>query len=139
MQPPPDRLSTIADRHELNGTTLCSAVRALRLAVNSQHGKELVLRATTIFCCSVAVLCGAPLVASAQSLIVDGQFDEWSAATMIATDPAGDAAGAFDITEVHAASQGSELFMHFNTTTVLNLLGGRSGELLGALVTQLPF
>ncbi len=62
--------------------------------------------------------------AVAQVPSVDGLFDEWSDDTQIAADPAGDAAGAFDVTEVHALSRGSVLFVHFDTTTLLNIQSG---------------
>lgn len=69
-------------------------------------------------------------VASAMAQVpsVDGLFDEWSDDTQIAADPAGDAAGAFDVTEVHALSRGSVLFVHFDTTTLLNIQSGPAEE-----------
>ncbi len=55
--------------------------------------------------------------------VVDGAFDEWTDDTSIATDEAGDGTP-FDITEVHADNRGTVLFVHFDTTTVLNLQSG---------------
>ena len=60
--------------------------------------------------------------------IIDGRFEEWSAATLIATDPAGDAANVFDITEVHADSRGAQLFVHFDTGALLNIQSGPEQE-----------
>ena len=68
-------------------------------------------------------LVGSP-IAVAGPPAVDGVFDEWTAATLIATDPLGDAANVFDVTEVHALNQGGELFVHFDTTTLLNIQSG---------------
>ena len=62
--------------------------------------------------------------ALAQAPAVDGLFDEWSDDTQIAADPFGDAGGEFDVTEVHAQSRGALLFVHFDTTTLLNIQSG---------------
>ena len=78
------------------------------------------------------VICGIFLVASPIAVAgppaVDGVFDEWTAATLIATDPLGDAASVFDVTEVHALNQGGELFVHFDTTATLNIQSGPNVE-----------
>ena len=78
------------------------------------------------------VICVIFLVASPIAVAVppaaDGVFDEWTPATLIATDPTGDAANVFDVTEVHALNQGGELFVHFDTTATLNIQSGPGGE-----------
>ena len=45
---------------------------------------------------------------------LDGLFLEWSSANLIATDPAGDATGAFDIQNVYATNRGTHLFLRFD-------------------------
>ncbi|MCH8914134.1 MAG: hypothetical protein IIA33_11270, partial [Planctomycetes bacterium] len=71
-----------------------------------------------------------PFVASAvaQAPAVDGLFNEWSDDTLIASDPAGDEDGAFDVTELHALSRGPLLFVHFDTATLLNIQSGPAEE-----------
>lgn len=77
-----------------------------------------------VLACLGMTLFVASASAVAQVPAVDGLFDEWSDATQIASDPFGDADWAFDVTEVHAQSHGSLLFVHFDTTTLLNIQSG---------------
>ena len=46
---------------------------------------------------------------SASVIRIDGRFEDWKDVKVCACDPRGDAKGAFDITKVYAASQGSIL------------------------------
>lgn len=55
---------------------------------------------------------------------VDGLFDEWLGIPLLASDPAGDASGAFDITRLQVQSRGSVLFLRFDTGRTLNLQQG---------------
>jgi len=67
----------------------------------------------------------------------DGDFAEWSGVAPLASDPAGDARGDFDITTVHAASEGADLFLRFDTGAVRNLISGsRSDGDFRVLVTH---
>lgn len=79
----------------------------------------------TVCLLSVILTCN---VVFADRPIVDGIFDEWTPETLISTDPAGDATSVFDITEVYAASAGTLLYVNFDTTTVLNVQSGPTGE-----------
>ncbi|MCK5800947.1 MAG: hypothetical protein KAI47_27355, partial [Deltaproteobacteria bacterium] len=62
-------------------------------------------------------------------LRVDGRFDDWGDTKPLATDPAGDATGAFDVTRLYAASRGTELFLRFDIgDQPRNLAAGGPGE-----------
>jgi hypothetical protein len=76
---------------------------------------------------AVAALC-APAVADGQVFAADADFTEWSSLSPVATDPAGDASGAFDITTVYAASVGTDLFLRFDTGSVRNLISGAGAD-----------
>ena len=69
---------------------------------------------------------------------IDGAFQDWKDVTVCARDPKGDAKGAFDITKVYAASQGSILYLRFDTTTVLNLQNGPEAEGTLLIIIDLP-
>ncbi len=66
---------------------------------------------------------------------LDGFFDDWARRKPDAIDPLGDATGAFDITRVYADSFGSELFICFDTTTLLNIQSGPADQ--GTIVIRL--
>lgn len=100
------------------------------MTINSQ----LRIAASIGFGVVLAVLAGA----QADPPAVDGLFDEWSEATLLATDAANDSSGAFDITEVHALNRGSQLFVHFDTTAVLNIQSGPDEEGTLRLELELP-
>jgi len=76
---------------------------------------------------SVAILAIAA-AAHAQTYRVDGLFDEWAGATPVATDPAGDNSGAFDLTELFAASRGDVLYLCWDTNAMVNLQAGSSSN-----------
>ncbi|MEM9066459.1 MAG: GC-type dockerin domain-anchored protein [Planctomycetota bacterium] len=76
------------------------------------------------------VLAALPLVlsvpASAQlAPVIDASFDDWDTIPVVAIDAAGDAIGAFDVTELRAVGMGSELYLRFDTNTERNLVSGR--------------
>lgn len=83
--------------------------------------------------------CGASALVAACSHAVeprlDGLYPEWSPADLIATDPAGDNTGAFDVRNIYAASRGSRLFLRFDTGSVRNLQSGNSSD--GTLRVQI--
>lgn len=69
---------------------------------------------------------------------IDGRFEDWKDVRVYAYDPNGDAKGAFDITKVYAASQGSVLYLRFNTTNLLNLQNGPEAEGTLKIIVGLP-
>ena len=69
---------------------------------------------------------------------IDGAFQDWKDVRVCARDPKGDAKGAFDITKVYTASQGSILYLRFDTTTVLNLQNGPKAEGTLLIIIGLP-
>lgn len=70
--------------------------------------------------------------------IMDGRFGEWAGVPIAATDPPGDAGGAFDITRVQVASRGTMLFLRFDTGTTLNLQSGPPDEGTLQISIELP-
>jgi hypothetical protein len=58
----------------------------------------------------------------------DGLFDDWQRVPLLASDAAGDATGAFDVTRVQAQSRGSVLFLRFDTGRTLNLQEGETAD-----------
>jgi len=69
---------------------------------------------------------------------IDGGFEDWNGIGLCARDPEGDAKGAFDITRVYAASQGSILYLRFDTTDLLNLQNGPEAEGTLLVIIHLP-
>ncbi|MBL7189717.1 MAG: hypothetical protein ISS70_25590 [Phycisphaerae bacterium] len=69
---------------------------------------------------------------------IDGGFDDWKDVRVLARDPKGDAKGAFDITKVYAASQGSILYLRFDTTNLLNIQNGPEAEGTLLVTISLP-
>lgn len=87
---------------------------------------------------AVLFVLGAALSsAAAQTIRIDGQFDEWVGQTPAATDPAGDATGAFDLTEVFATSRGTVVLLAWDTNAAVNLQAGASSD--GTIITTLSF
>ncbi|MEM6751088.1 MAG: dockerin type I domain-containing protein [Planctomycetota bacterium] len=76
---------------------------------------------------AAACLAAAP-VAQAQFLSIDGDFGEWLPQHVVATDAAGDATGAFDVTSLSAVGYGSELRFRFDIGSTLNLPAGDFGD-----------
>jgi hypothetical protein len=75
---------------------------------------------------------------SAAVVRIDGEFEDWRDVEVCALDPEGDAEGAFDITKVFAASQGSILYLRFDTTNTLNIQNGPEAEGTLLVVIDLP-
>ncbi|MHC4300110.1 MAG: DOMON domain-containing protein, partial [Planctomycetota bacterium] len=65
---------------------------------------------------------------SASAIRIDGGFEDWKDIIPRASDPRGDAEGAFDITKVYVASRGTILYLRFDTTNLLNLQNGPEAE-----------
>lgn len=62
------------------------------------------------------------------TITMDGSFDDWAGIPVDATDPLGDASGAFDITEVSVTSRDTTLYVRFDTNSVLNLQSGNGSD-----------
>jgi len=75
---------------------------------------------------------------SASLIRIDGGFEDWKDVKVCAYDPRGDAKGAFDLTKVYAASQGSVLYLRFDTTKLLNLQNGPEAEGTLLVIIDLP-
>jgi len=75
---------------------------------------------------------------SASVMRIDGAFQDWKDVTVCARDPKGDAKGAFDITKVYVASQGSILYLRFDTTNLLNIQNGPEAEGTLLVTISLP-
>jgi len=75
---------------------------------------------------------------SASVMRIDGGFEDWKDVKVCAYDPKGDAKGAFDITKVYAASQGSIIYLRFDTTNLLNLQNGPEAEGTLLVIIDLP-
>jgi len=75
---------------------------------------------------------------SASVIRIDGGFEDWKDVKVCACDPRGDAKGAFDITKVYAASQGSILYLRFDTTNLLNIQNGPEAEGTVLVIIDLP-
>lgn len=97
-------------------------------------------RRTWIRPCVFAVTFSLILIGklSASVIRIDGAFQDWKDVGVCAHDPRGDAKGAFDITKVYAASQGSILYLRFDTTNLLNLQSGPEAEGTLLVVIDLP-
>jgi len=75
---------------------------------------------------------------SASVIRIDGEFEDWKDVKVCAYDPKGDANGAFDITKVYAASQGSILYLRFDVVSLLNLQNGPRAEGTLLVIIDLP-
>ena len=75
---------------------------------------------------------------SASVVRIDGRFEDWKDIRVCARDPEGDAKGAFDITHIYAASQGSILYLRFDTTNLLNIQNGPEAEGTLLVIINLP-
>ncbi|HHH10728.1 MAG TPA: hypothetical protein ENK23_01450, partial [Sorangium sp.] len=79
-----------------------------------------------------------PLPSGPAAPVIDGSFHDWSQSTSLVLDRTGDATGAFDVTDLHATSRGAQLFVHFHTTSVLNLSSGPIDDGTLKLNVKLP-
>jgi hypothetical protein len=66
---------------------------------------------------------------------IDGQFDDWAGLGALATDPAGDASGGFDLTVVKATARGPKLYLYFEIGKELNAPAGLAAD--GTLLIDL--
>ena len=66
---------------------------------------------------------------------LDGFFDDWVEPDLVVAEPMGDATGAFDISQVAAVTDGTTLYLRFDTGRTLNLQNGPREE--GTLVLHL--
>jgi len=83
---------------------------------------------------SLVLTCGL----SASVIRIDGGFEDWEGVKACASDPKGDAKGAFDITKVYAASQDSILYLRFDAGSILNLQNGPKAEGTLLVLIDLP-
>jgi hypothetical protein len=75
---------------------------------------------------------------SASVIRIDGEFEDWKDVKVYACDPKGDANGAFDITKVYAANQGSILYLRFDVVSLLNIQNGPKAEGTLLIIIDLP-
>ncbi|MFT5424808.1 MAG: hypothetical protein ACI89L_002610 [Phycisphaerales bacterium] len=66
--------------------------------------------------------------ALAQPIFIDAQFDDWGGVPIAATDPSGDASGAFDITRVRAVTAGTVICLDWDTNATVNLQAGSGSD-----------
>lgn len=85
---------------------------------------------------AVSALCVS--AAMAQEPRCDGFFSEWSAVSQLATDPAGDASGAFDVRTLYATNRGTRLFLRFDITSLRNLQSGATADGTLLVVIGMP-
>ncbi len=81
---------------------------------------------------AAAIALGAAAAATqASSISIDAQFDDWRTIPALATDPVGDARGAFDITAVSATTAGTTLFLKLDLASSeepVNLQSGSTSD-----------
>ena len=77
-------------------------------------------------------------VAFAEIPTIDGVFSEWRDEHVVARDVDGDATGSFDVTKVAAVANGTELYLHFDIGTEINLQNGDDRDGTLGLVVDLP-
>ncbi len=93
----------------------------------------------TSLCLLAATFSLIPAVKLPASVIrIDGGFEDWKDVGVCASDPVGDARGAFDVTKVYAANQGTTLYLRFDTTSLLNIQNGPETEGTLLVVIDLP-
>lgn len=97
-------------------------------------------RCRWIHSCLFAITLSLILIGKLSALVmrIDGEFTDWKDVKVCAYDPKGDAKGAFDITKVYAASQGSILYLRFDRTNLLNLQNGPEAEGTLLVIIDLP-
>lgn len=74
-----------------------------------------------------AALLAAATAASAAP-VINGEFTDWDAVPVAASDPAGDASGPFDLRDVKASGEGSRLAVKFDIAGEVNLNAGSSSN-----------
>ncbi|MCP4608443.1 MAG: hypothetical protein GY845_07000 [Planctomycetes bacterium] len=110
-------------------------MKGLKVFLEILNGKS--LRSRQIHSCLFAIALSLIVTGklSASVIRIDGGFEDWKDIKICANDPKGDAKGAFDITKVYAASQGSILYLRFDTTKLLNIQNGPKAE--GTLLVKI--
>jgi len=90
--------------------------------------------------CLCALTLALILVGTSSAFVmrIDGEFEDWKDVTVCASDPKGDATGVFDITRVYAASQGTILYLRFDTANLFNLQNGPASEGTLLVLLDLP-
>gem|GEM_PF-775450 len=106
---------TIALMHYKWRHRMCELAAAQR-----EHGIVFTLQAAFLS----LMACTASEAARGDEPRLDGVFNEWTAANLIATDPVGDATGSFDVSHLYALNRGTRLFLRFDIATLLNLQSG---------------
>ncbi len=99
---------------------------------NVLHAKTPILAVIIVF---ITILMSDP---PALSMRIDGEFEDWKDVKELASDPVGDAKGAFDVTHLYAASRGSTLYLRFDTGSVVNLQNGPKSEGTLLVAIDLP-
>jgi hypothetical protein len=66
--------------------------------------------------------------ANAQTLLIDGQTHDWPPTQVVVSDPAGDATGEMDLTEIAGLIVGDVLTLRVRFASTLNLVAGASAE-----------
>jgi hypothetical protein len=77
---------------------------------------------------ALATSISAATAARAETFVADAFFTEWNTTPVLQTDPSGDSSGAFDVTEIRAASRGTKLFLRFDTGVDRNLISGAGSD-----------
>jgi len=68
---------------------------------------------------------------------IDGVFAEWQEEHVVARDDEGDATGSFDVTKVAVVTSGTELYLHLDIGTEINLQNGDQTDGTLGLVVEL--
>jgi hypothetical protein len=93
------------------------------------------LRDLTTFSVMMVIWFGFQWTSAAQEApIIDGVFSEWNTSHLMASDPAGDATGSFDLTDIHVRVYGTTIFMKLKIEEPLNLQNGPEDE--GTLILK---
>lgn len=80
----------------------------------------------------------SPVGRGASSPIIDGWFEDWPDDALVAVDPRGDAVAAFDVTRIHASTNGAKVYLRFDTGQLLNLYSGPPEDGTLVAVVRLP-
>lgn len=79
-----------------------------------------------------------PSVARAELPTIDGVFSDWGEQYSVASDEQGDAIASFDLSKVSAVTNGSELYVHFDIGSEINLQSGIESDGTLRLEIALP-
>jgi hypothetical protein len=81
-----------------------------------------------LFPALIAVAASAAFAQSIDEIRLDGEFDDWRAADVVASDPVGDATGGFDFSRVSARVHGPKVYVRFDSQRPLNLQSGLASD-----------